>query len=330
MGHRANLIIIENGEKKVFYDHWIAINLDRTLFWDFTFALEYFKAQENADESMWLDELFAEAGAVIDVDKKYLLWFAGGDVGRFVSYRQKFLELQQKIWEGWKIEWASRGVVDMAEYVGYPKENVLNDFQWKGENKRFKMPKAKRDVDGIGCWIDAAGDVKLYPYNWHHGKDYLELGTEIFDVLQNVKSFPELDLAKWKCKFPKCGFVIDEKKQIVEFWEAMPCADTVNRLKAAWDEWEIIWHEDNYQFQLDRLNGKLIFPTTSEQIIVQQIEERMMTPGIDDPLNIVIGLMNALNNDGFDVKAGSGTFKSKLIEFPLEERIAIWKEITKN
>ena len=330
MGHRTNLIIIENGEKKVYYDHWIAINLDRTLFWDFTFVLEYIKAQERVGDEMWLDELFAEGGAVVDVDKKYLLWFACGDVGRFVPYRRKFLELQRKIWEGWEVEWASRGVVDMAEYVGYPKENVLNDFRWDEENRRLKMPKAKRDIDGIGSWIDRSSDTKLYPYNWHHAKDYLELGAEIFEIMRNAKSFSELNLAKWRCEFPKCGFVIDDKKRLIEFWEVAPCADTVNRLKAIWDDWEIVWHQDNYEFQLNKLNGKLVFPKTSERKILQEIEERLLVPKTANPLNLVIGLMNALDKEGFDVKSGGGTFMSNLVEFPLEKRLEMWKEITKS
>jgi hypothetical protein len=329
MGHRTNLIIIENGEKKVFYDHWIAINLDKTLFWDFTFALEYFKAQEKVDERMWLDELFAEGGAVLDVDKKYLLWFACGDIGRFVPYRRKFLELQRKTWEGWEVEWATRGVVDMAEYVGYPKENVFNDFRWDEENMTLKMPKAKCKVDGIGCWIDKNGDAKLYPYNWYHGKDFLELGSEIFDLMQNTESFSELNLAKWRCKFPKCGFVIDEKARIIEFWEASPCANSVNRLKAVWDDWEIIWHQDNYEFQLDKLKGKLVFPKVSERKISKQIEERLLEPAINNPLNLVIGLMNALKNEGIDVQTGGGTLKSNLVEFPMEKRLEMWKEIIK-
>lgn len=329
MGHRTNLITIENGEKKVFYDHWIAINLDKTLFWDFTFALEYFKVQEKVDDRMWLDELFAEGGAVLDVDKKYLLWFACGDIGRYIPYRRKFLELQQKIWEGWEVEWATRGILDMAEYVGYPKENVLNDFHYDDGNMNLKMPKAKRKVDGIGCWIDENGETKLYPYNWHHAKDYLELGSEIYDIMRNAESFTELNLAKWRCEFPKCGYVIDEGKRIIEFWDAAPCANSVNRLKAVWDDWEIIWHQDNYEFQLEKMNGKLVFPKVSERKILKQIEERLLEPAINNPLNLVIGLMNALKNEGMDVQTGGGTLKSNLVEFPMEKRLEMWNEIIK-
>ena len=138
MGHRTNLIIIENGEKTVYYDHWIAINLDKTLFWDFQFAREYIRAQEEF-KGAWLDELFAEGGAVLDIDNKYLLLFACDKIQRDVPYRRKFVELQQQIWEGWTVEWANRGVVDMAEYVGYPKEDVLNDFTWH-EKMNLKTP----------------------------------------------------------------------------------------------------------------------------------------------------------------------------------------------
>ena len=83
------------------------------------------------------------------------------------------------------------------------------------------------------------------------------------------------------------------------------------------------------EFQLAKMNGKLVFPKNSEQKILKQIKKRLLAPKTANPLNMVIGLMNALNKEGFDVQAGGGTFKSNLVEFPLEKRLAMWKEITK-
>src|SRR5437016_476407 len=105
MGQRANLITIENGEYVLRYDHWCANRLDDILFWGPSFALEYFVEQDEVEEEGWLDELWAEGGAILDLDKKYLIFWGGEEILHDVALRRTYLNLQKRIWNGWTIEW---------------------------------------------------------------------------------------------------------------------------------------------------------------------------------------------------------------------------------
>jgi len=111
MGQRANLITFENGEYTLRYDHWCANRLDKILFWGVSYALDYFDAQERVGEEGWLDEVWAEGGAMLDLDKKHLLWWGGEDVLFDLPLRRVYLKLQEKNWNGWTIEWAYRGLL---------------------------------------------------------------------------------------------------------------------------------------------------------------------------------------------------------------------------
>lgn len=66
MGQRANLIIVEYGKYELFYSHWAANTLTRDLFWSPEFATAFVQMQRQVDESGWLDDVWAEGGAVID------------------------------------------------------------------------------------------------------------------------------------------------------------------------------------------------------------------------------------------------------------------------
>ena len=66
MGHRANLIIVENETYTLYYSHWCVNTITRDPFWGPDHAIRFFRAQREVDESGWLDDVRAEGGAVID------------------------------------------------------------------------------------------------------------------------------------------------------------------------------------------------------------------------------------------------------------------------
>ena len=66
MGHRANLIVVQYGKYELFYSHWAANTLTHDLFWSPEFATAFIRMQRKVDESYWLDEVWAEGGAVAD------------------------------------------------------------------------------------------------------------------------------------------------------------------------------------------------------------------------------------------------------------------------
>lgn len=125
MGQRANLIVIEHAERMLYYDHWCANRLDDELFWGPRFALDFVRQLDPVDDSMWLDDVWCEGAAVIDVDAKSLLWFGGEDTLYEIPRRRLFLELMERNWPGWVIRWADEGIMSVADCLGLPRDRFI-------------------------------------------------------------------------------------------------------------------------------------------------------------------------------------------------------------
>ena len=80
MGQRANLVLVEDGKYQLFYSHWCANTLPRDLFWGPEHAVAFIRLQRAVDESGWLDDVWAEGGALLDLDRKRCLLYGGEDI----------------------------------------------------------------------------------------------------------------------------------------------------------------------------------------------------------------------------------------------------------
>lgn len=123
MGHRANLILLENKLTKIYFSHWDGQKTSKILAQGLEFCEKHFK-KHNQDG--WLmDNAWSEGGILIDKDNKVILFF---DLEYFntIVIRNFFIEFLQKTkWIGWYIEWAYKGNVDFAEYLGLMEERIL-------------------------------------------------------------------------------------------------------------------------------------------------------------------------------------------------------------
>ncbi|MCY7556816.1 MULTISPECIES: hypothetical protein [Paenibacillus] len=105
--------------------HWCANTLPKDLFLGEQHAVKFIEMQKRVDESGWLDDVWAEGGAIVDLDKKKLVFYGGEDILYNVPLRNFYLKLMRTIWSGWEIAWAYEGILDLANYVGYPQEKIL-------------------------------------------------------------------------------------------------------------------------------------------------------------------------------------------------------------
>jgi hypothetical protein len=81
VGQRANLLIVGADGYELFYTHWRANTLDADLFFGPDPALAFIRSQRStAEGAEWLDETWAEGGAVLAPTRRELLWFGGEDV----------------------------------------------------------------------------------------------------------------------------------------------------------------------------------------------------------------------------------------------------------
>lgn len=279
MGQRANLIIVQHGKYELFYTHWAANTLTSDLFWSPEFATAFIQMQRKVDESGWLDDVWAEGGAVVDWDNRVFLLFGGEDILWDVLLRRMYLKLLSYVWTGWTIRWAYEGIADIAEYVNYPRSKVLSKPENKASNYQYDLapPKEKSWTDVIGSVVYKDKSIGLFPLD--SCIDYLlESGLQLVNKVEEQKQFAlnELLLEEWIIKFPKGGFHLDLPSQTLEFWMSDRAPYFINYIRQSWSEWKITDHHDNFEFQEKKTKEILHFPKPDYQILKESLESILL------------------------------------------------------
>lgn len=254
MGQRANLIVKRGRQWRLFYDHWCANRLDVELFWGPEPARRFIEQLDAVDESRWLDEVWCEGAAMLDLDDRTLLFFGGEEIMGDVPLRRAHLSLMRDMWPGWRIRWAHEGIVTVGAHVGRPPAAFLCDSEPDPE-ERFRMESQKRGAartlltatrDGITAAWRVSGD-----------EEALRLGPGALDVLDEA---PETDLLPWRGAMPTGGVHVDFDTRTLGFWWAHPTPAIAARTAAAWPGWNITWFEDRYEAQIERSGLEIRLP----------------------------------------------------------------------
>lgn len=329
MGQRANLIVVEDGEFLLRYDHWVANRLDDVLFWGADYALRYFEAQETIDAEGWLDDVWAEGGAVLNLDEKHLLWFGGEDIMYELPLRRAYLNLQKQVWQDWTIEWAHRGIVDLAEYVNVPKEKVLSECEKSPLEMKLRMPERKSWIRALGSVRNSEGQIRLFPLA-DFPEYYLRDGEDLLRQCEKIGGLEKIVWIDWEENgdFPQGGFFIDEKYKTVEFWQTTNCPNTVAELKSIWENWDVIWRQDDYEFQMQKLADRVVLPEIDETRLIESLRASLLREdGKNWGVQAFLDSKDALEKEGKVVKINEWALKSQAVENPLETKTQIWQRI---
>lgn len=285
MGQRANLAIVtpEPGYE-LYYTHWRANSLDGDLFWGPDEALRFARAQRSRSEGAhWLDEVWAEGGAVIDMVRRDPLWFGGEDVRWDVPLRRMHLRLMRAMWPGWTVRWADEGVVDLARRIGLPLATVLvaeKDDTTGPAGYELTAPEQPDWIMGILSLRRASGALGLFALDGLFD-DLARVGPPLADALTRSELDEQLDYGARSREFPSGGVHVDEARRHVEVWLGSEAADFDRRLRAAWPGWTVVWRRDRFESQLELCDGRLVFPTRREEALVEHVRRLVTRPSRD-------------------------------------------------
>ena len=223
MGQRANLVIVRGGAWRLYYDHWCANRLDVELFWGPELAVEFIEQRGAlADPGDWLDEVWCEGGAIVDEDRRILLWFGGEDIAYDVPLRTAYLDLMRTQWPGWEIRWAAGGIQELGEYLGLPKSMFLVDSEPGGS---FAVNVAFPE-DNLTLFTVEAGTVTRATRVQGDG-EALSVGVAQLPTLLAFKLESSL---VWRGDFPTGGIHLNRNTQALHFWLANPAEDILERV----------------------------------------------------------------------------------------------------
>ncbi len=133
MGHRANFIVIRNGEPSAYYGQWAALSC---LLWFAAGPDEAAAALTEMEQTRELmDWAFAEGGYLIDFDNNIAITFGyldlpedmedeySKEVDEVNSALQRgpreFLQQIASCWKTWLLQWDDRGVDAFSAYLHF-------------------------------------------------------------------------------------------------------------------------------------------------------------------------------------------------------------------
>lgn len=274
MGHRANLLIVDDTGYQLYYCHWCANSLDVDLFWGPEYAIPFVQKQRKVDDDGWLKILWGQGGVVVDRLRQVILFFFSGDISLDIPLRRLYLELFRQVWAGWQVRWAHNGILDLADYVHVPRERVV-DFKEAPSGAVSLLPPEKKEwTNLIGSITFEDNTLRLFPliYNF---EAFLPAGPQLVEVARNTEGLDHLPLDQWTKEFPAGGFHIDIPKQQLLCWNVFE-QEITTYLDKAWDGWEVLWLGDAYEVHLERLHGKVSLPVPSVEVMLGQLEETLL------------------------------------------------------
>ncbi|BBX26621.1 hypothetical protein GCM10009632_42820 [Mycolicibacterium alvei] len=249
MGNRANFVIVENGEWQLYYSHWAGCRMLDALAFGPEFALRYVKALEALPRTDWTCPLWSDGGAVIDVDRKRLLFF-GDELMCDMPIRRAMFVVLIAMWPDYEVGWAYGGTHELASYVGA-------DCKWDDDLRGPDLKLARKHGTGpcqVVSMIDTAGHLRLWPLWW--GVSSARHGSGLMELLPG-KGFARLRLGQ----IPVGGVHIDAGRRRIGVWYTDEPQNVFHRLPHLWAGWQTECWDDRYEEHAARCGGALRLPT---------------------------------------------------------------------
>lgn len=210
----------------------------------------------------WLDEVWCEGGATLDLVNQSLTFFGGEDVSYDPFLREHLLTLYRASWAPWRVKWAHRGIFDLAKAAGV-EESVVHS---KGKQPATLPKNLKKPRLSSKRWNRCDGLLSVNGRKYcvvEEVSGFLPLGPE------SLSSLPKKDVPLRLDEYPpRSGATIEEATRRIQFWElsAPPCLE--DWLRTAWPGWHVERYEEGATHQVSEfMNQAGQSPPTLNQSI---------------------------------------------------------------
>lgn len=253
MGNRANFVLVDGSGWRLHYSHWAANRVCSALVAGPEAATRFMMAQRSCEdrERDWLDDCWAEGGAVVDHLARRLVFY-GDELMLEVPSKRVFMRLLALTWPGWDIRWAYDGIGDLAAHVGVDRAVV----RAADEDER-SLPGELEDDPEWPCHLltvrDAAGGLTAYPF-WSDCHTAWQ-GPGLLERLP-AEGVARLDLSV----LPESGLHVDVRTHTAGAWLTGSGTGLVPALAELWPGWRVDFWEDRYEEQMRRCSGAVTFP----------------------------------------------------------------------
>ncbi len=329
MGHRANLVIVDEAGYQLYYCHWCAISIPTSIFWGPEIALEFIRQQcpVDADEKEWLDTVWAEGGVLVDIYRQQALLYGGEELPRNIPLRRLYMALAQQVWTGWNIQWASGGIVSMAGYVGLPLEVVCKPMEKPRGKCELPAPAEMDWVDTIGSIRRKDGTIDFFPTEIFLA-NILPHGPSLVKAMHRKKS-----LTEYQCdELPQSGFHIDETEKTLSYWTIEEEFIRETELIPLWPDWDVVPLHDDFEAHIRLTDGRFKVTLTPEEELLSQLKSMLLA----QPMNLAenfLDVVGRLEEEGENVEINSYALRDSPLELAegrrreiLDEAIKAWRK----
>jgi hypothetical protein len=248
MGARAQYVVIENGAWQRYYSHWGANRVAADLLAGPAAATRCFRANRDLDE--WLDDVWCEGAALVDLDRRVLLWYCFLDSwAEHVAVRR----VLARTWPGWDIRFAHDGVGDLTDHLGLGRDAARPDGWFE-----TCEPSWYGDVADVEPWSVVSlrlpdGRVAA----WNSGADvidHLACGSGLVELL------PRAELTPHPIVMPYGGVHFEPEDRSVSVWSVGSVAGVRAWPLPGWEGWTLDFRGDDHSGQEAVLPADFPFP----------------------------------------------------------------------
>lgn len=317
MGHRANLVIANEHGYRLFYCHWCAITLSEPLFWGPEHAIAFIEQQQPCAPDQWLDDVWAEGGAVVDTARRVLIIYGGEGLRYTIPLRRLYLELLRRTWQGWAVRWAERGIVDMAEHVGVPRAKVLVPEDYTDVSSELRTV----ELRDAGCVISARfedGSLRIYSAA-NNANEYLAAGEHVVDWLRADPGQPALAWDDPGAELPYGGLHFDIPTRQIAFWSPLEL-ERLDDILASWPGWQIRWLGDRYEEHAALTDGRLRLVPPPEAQLIDELEKILLRENAFDGAQMILNMAAQHQSEGKQIQINPHALRDKPLPLPTSLR----------
>lgn len=306
MGSRANAVIMRNGRRHVYYSHHAGQYMDALVFWGPEHVIA--EVASEWEEEGWSNDLSAEGGCCIDLDRHHLLFFGGEVVDSDILMLETYLRLLSYTWPGWTVEWSWGALTQIARYVGVGPD-VLRRIDC-GESAKLP-PRRDPYIDRL---LHAAYSPPFNRSTISATRDGVTRSALVFeewperlislesDIEQVIAQLSADGLVCGRDEFPLGGLHLNYDRFEIQIWRTWDTNVAID-LPAYWSGWRLIDHGHHYREFYSSVPCFSEFVPRSEDMYLRRIRDWVCMDGLH------------LSPNGLDARRRSGIFEDVLVRY---------------
>lgn len=259
--------VVENGAWTAYKSSWAALFFATDLLVGPAAFTELVRGFDKAE--WWYDDIWGEGGAVVDIDRRTVLWFSW-HVEAY-EYRRAVHNVMTRTWPNWEIRWAHDGVCDLANYVGLDGA----DLHRKSYGSAWEMPESPED-DGPADYVVTVrhDDGRLTAHLMVRDPQgaFLPYGPVVLDLLPEPLSADALPIP-----VPPSGVHVNLDERFL----GLRSPDGPKGLFRHWPGWHCEFWEDRHAEHVARAGGEVIFAPPNMDWAYDALRTSR-----DDPVNV--------------------------------------------